>query len=227
MKTTKLQLNATSFKATRNTISAYFGAKYDLAIELDKAKKATSALSKVITEDKAQLSALALGLDEVDGYKILRTKDEILESLKTNTTSYNALVKPYNDTVEKVTKAINEAIALFDNKDSALYKAYVAYVTDTTDDNYNAYADAMAKHLVSLGLSDATADNVAHYMPNADRELKGKTAVKKGDIQGALNSKAFANAVLRKVYVQSKDSFSSKKFTDYVRKCADKAKKNK
>lgn len=223
MKTTKIQFNATSFKATRNTISAYFGAKFDLAVELDKAKKATSDLAKVIATDKEQLMRLAMG--DSDG--IVRTADAIRVSLKANVESYNAMVKPYNDMVEKVSDAINKAVALFNDKDSALYKAYVAYATDTTDENYNAYAKAMSDRFVALGLSDATPDNVAHFMPNVDKEVRGKSAVKKGDIQGAVNANAFSQAVLRKIYVANRNEFSSKKFVDYVRKCAEKAKASK
>lgn len=223
MKTTKIQFNVTSFKATRNTISAYFGAKFDLAVELDKAKKATSDLAKVISADKEQLMRLAMG--DSDG--IVRTADAIRASLKTNVDSYNAMIKPYNAMVEKVSDAINKAVALFNDKDSALYKAYVTYATDTTDENYNAYAKAMSERFVALGLSDATPENVAHFMPNVDREIKGKSAVKNGDIQGAVNANAFSQAVLRKIYVQNRNEFSSKKFTDYVRKCAEKAKASK
>ena len=224
MKTTRIQFNATTFKATRDTIGAYFGAKFELAETLDSVRKATKSLSDVIATDRAQLTALAMGETEVNGAKIVRTMDDIRKSLETNTANYNKQIAPYNVLVEKTSDAILKAVALFNNKESVLYKAYVAYATDTTDDNYNAYAKAMADRFVELGLADATADNVVHFMPNADRELKGKTAVKNGDIQGALNANAFSNAVLRKIYVANKTSFSSDKFVAYVKKCADKAK---
>lgn len=227
MKTTRIQFNSKDFKATRDTISAYIAAKEDLAQELDALRKATADVSKVIATDKAQLNALSLGLKEVNGTKILRSMAKIRESLETNTATYNEYVKPYNEMVEKTSDAITKAVTLFNNKDSALYKAYVAYAEDTTDDNYNAYANAMAERLVELGLKDATADNVAHFMPNADRELKGKTAVKKGDIQGAVNANVFANAVLRKIYVQNKSEFKTEKFAEYVRRCAEEVKKTK
>lgn len=222
MKTTKIQLNATSFKATRNIISAYFGAKYDLAIELDKTRKATKSLVEVIRADEEQLVKVLMG--NTDG--IIRTREDIEKSIATNKATYNKLIAPYNTLVEKCDRAIKDAVELFNGKDSALYKAYVAYVTAPTDDGYNAYADAMAKRFVKLGLTDATADNIAHYMPNADRELRGTSAVKKGDIRSALNNNAFAIAVLGKIYSVNKDAFSSKKFVDYVRKCADQAKTN-
>ena len=221
MKTTKIQFNAKTFKASRDTISAYFGARYDLAIELDKAKKATANISKVIVADTDELMRLVMG--KTDG--IIRSKADIEASLATNKATYNKLIAPYNAMVEATDKAIADGIALFNNKDSVLYKAYATYVTDTTDENYNAYADAMAKRFVELGLSDATADNIAHFLPNVDRQLKGKTAVKNGDIQGAVNPKNFAIAVLSKIYVANKDMFSSDKFNAYVRKCAEKASK--
>ncbi len=227
MATKKIQFNSKDFKATRDVISAYIAAKEDLAQELDALRKATADVSKVIATDKAQLTALSLGLKEVNGTKILRSMAKIRESLETNTATYNEYVKPYNEMVEKTSDAITKAVTLFNNKDSALYKAYVAYVEDTTDDNYNTYAGAMADRLVELGLNDATAENVTHFMPNADRELRGKTAVKKGDIQGAENPNKFANAVLRKIYVQNKTEFKTEKFAEYVRKCAEEAKKTK
>lgn len=222
MRTTKLQLNATSFKATRNIISAYFGAKYVIAEEKDKLDKATKSLRDVVRSDEEELANVLLG--KTDG--IIRDRATIEKSLATNRATLNAKVAPYNAIVEKYDKAIVDAINLFNDKESALYKAYVAYVTDTSDENYVAYAKAMAERFNALGLADATADNVAHYMPNADRELRGKTAVKNGDIQGAINPNAFAHAVLRKIYVSSKDMFSSAKFVEYVKKCAEKAKKN-
>lgn len=221
MKTAKLQMNAKDFKATRDIISAYFGAKYELAEELDKTRKATKSIADVITTDEEQLLKVLMGNTE----GIIRDRATIEESIRVNKATYEKLVAPYNAMVEATSKAIADAVALFANKDSVLYKAYVAYVTDTTDDNYNAYADAMASRFVELGLKDATADNVAHFMPNADRELRGTTAVKKQAIQGAVNPSAFANAVLRKIYVADKDKFASAKFTAYCRKCAEKAKK--
>lgn len=227
MKTTKIQFNAKDFKDTRDVLNGYFGAKYDLAIELDKTRKATDDLRKVIATDKEQLDALTMGKTEIDGAKIIRTIDAVRNSYNTNVANYNAMVAPYNAMVEATSEAIAKAVALFSNKDSVLYKAYVAYVTEPTDDNYNAYADAMAKRFVELGLKDATADNVAHYMPNADKELRGKTAVKRGDIRGAIAPSQFANAVLGKIYTNNRNNFASKKFADYVRKCAEKATKNK
>lgn len=224
MKTTRLQMNATTFKATRDIMSAYFGVKYDLAVELAKAQKATADVRKVIATDEAQLSALAMGKTEIDGARITRTIDEIRQSLEVNVKRYNADYKAYNAMVEKTSKAVADAEALFDNKDSKLYKAYAEYVVEPTDDRYNAYASAMAERLVELGLKDATADNVAHYMPNADRELRGKTAVKKGDIRTALNPKPFSKAVLGKFYTNNKACFANAKFAEYVRQCADKAK---
>lgn len=228
MKTTRIQFNATTFKATRNTISAYFGATYDLAIELDKTRKATKALREVIANDKEQLACVLMGKSETeDGAKIVRSRKDIEDSLATNTTNYNAMVAPYNKLVEVCSKALNDGIALFDNKDSALYKAYAEYVLTPTDDNYNAYAKAMADRFVEFGLADATADNVAHYMPNADRALRGTTAVKKGKIVDALTSRNFALAVLRKIYDNNSDAFKSDKFVKYVEKCKADAKKNK
>ena len=224
MKTTKLQLNATSFKATRNVISAYFGAKFELAIKLDTVKKSTDALVKVIATDKEQLARLILG-EDCDG--ITRTADEIRASIKMNVSTYNAMIAPYNAVVEKVNDTLAKGVELFANKDSALYKAYVAYVTEPSDDNYNAYASALATRFVELGLADATADNVAHYLPNVDKEVRGKTAVKRGDIRSAVVPKAFATALLGKIYANNKDAFSSKKFVDYVNKCAEQARKNK
>lgn len=227
MATKKIQFNSKDFKATRDVISAYIAAKEDLAQELDTFRKSVSEYAKIIAKDKAQLTALSLGLKEVDGVKILRSMAKIRESLATNTETYNEYLKPYNAMVEKTADAITKAVTLFNNKDSALYKAYVAYVEDTTDDNYNAYADAMASRLQELGLKDATAENVAHLMPNVDVELRGSRAVKKGDIQGAANPNAFANALLRKIYVQNKSEFKTEKFAEYVRKCAEEAKKTK
>ena len=218
-KTVKIQLNATTFKATRNVISAYFGAKFELAEELDRTKRATKAFSDAIQTDKSQLMALAMGKKE----GIIRTESEIRKSLESNVNTYNKLIAPYNAMVEKVSDAIGKAVALFDGKDTPLYRAYCAYVTDTTDDNFNVYATAMSERLVALGLSDATPENVEHFMPNADRELRGKSAVKAGDIQGALSDKNFAHAVLRKIYVSAKASFASEKFAKYVRECAKKA----
>ena len=224
MKTTKLQLNAKSFKATRDIISAYFGAKFELAIKLDTVKKSTDALVKVIATDKEQLSRLILG-EDCDG--ITRTADEIRESIKMNTASYNSMISPYNVLAERVSKALTNAEELFSNKDSALYKAYATYVTEPSDDNYNAYASALAARFVELGLADATADNVAHYLPNVDKEQRGKGAVKCGDIRTAVASKTFATALLGKIYANNKSEFSSKKFVDYVNKCAEQARKNK
>lgn len=224
MKTTKIQMNATTFKATRDIMSAYFGTKCDLAVELEKAQKATADVRKVIATDEAQLSALAMGKKDIDGARITRTMDEIRQSLEVNVKRYNADYKAYNAMVEKTSKAITDAESLFDNKDSKLYKAYAEYAIEPTDERYDAYAKAMADRLVELGLTDATADNVAHYMPNTDRELRGKTAIKKGDIRTALNPKPFAKAVLGKFYTNNKAVFANAKFAEYVRKCADKAK---
>lgn len=218
MKTTRLQFNAKDFKATRDTISAYFGAKFDLAKELDTFRKSTDDLRKVIATDKAQYDALRMGLTEIDGAKIIRTVDAVKASLEINVKSWNEQIKPYNALVDATSDAIGKAVALFNKKD-ALYKAYVDYVVNPTDDTYNAYANAMATRFVELGLKDATPDNVAHYMPNADRELRGKTAVKNGDVRGALNPNAFANALLGKIYVNNRDAFRSDKFIKYVEKC--------
>lgn len=215
MKTAKLQLNSKTFKATRDTISAYFGAKYDLAIELDKTRKATDDLKKVINTDREQLGKVILGDDK----GILRTREEIEKALAMNTATYNKLVAPYNAMAEKCADAIKKAVDLFNGKDSALYKAYVSYVTEPTDEKFDAYAKAMADRFVELGLTDATAENVIHFMPNADRELRGKTAVKNGDIRGALNNNAFSNALLGKIYANNKDAFRSDKFVKYVEKC--------
>lgn len=224
MKTTRIQFNATTFKAIRNVISAYFGATYDLAIELDKTRKATKSYADIIATDKAELTALAMGNN--DG--IIRDVDTIKKSLANAVEQYNKMIAPYNALCEKVNKALADGVALFNDKESALYKAYVAYVLDPSDDTYNAYADAMAKKFVGFGLADATADNVAYYMPNADRALRGTTAVKKGRIVDAMTAKAFAEAVLRKIYDNNKDAFRSDKFVKYVEKCkADAEKKNK
>ena len=220
MKTTRIQFNAKDFKATRDTISAYFGATYELAIELDKMRKKTKSISEVIKTDEEEL--IKLGLGQTDG--ILRSKSDIELSLATNTATYKKLIAPYEALVAKTTDAINAGIALFDNKDSVLYKAYATYVLNPTDDNYNAYADAMATKFVEFGLADATADNVAHYMPNADRALKGTTAVKRGKIIDALSSRNFALAVLRKIHDNNKDAFPCAKFVAYVEKCKNEAK---
>ena len=83
----------------------------------------------------------------------------------------------------------------------------------------------MCKRFVTLGLDTATVDNVTPFIVNVDRELKGKSAIKKNSLQSASAPKAFAEALLRKIYVDNKDMFASKKFADYVRKCAEKASK--
>lgn len=222
MKTTKIQFNATSFKATRDIISAYFGVLYDLAIELDKTRKATKSLADVIRTDEEQLIKVALGQTE----GIIRDRATIELSLATNRASYNKLVAPYNAMVAATSEAVSKAVALFNNKDSVLYKAYVSYVLEPTDEKYDAYAKAMADRFVELGLADATVDNVAHYMVNADRFRKGSSAVKSGKIVDALAPKAFSEALLRKFHENNSASFASQKFVDYVKKCADKAKKN-
>ncbi|SCW64137.1 hypothetical protein SAMN05660484_02224 [Eubacterium ruminantium] len=222
MKTTKIQFNATTFKATRNVISAYFGATFDRTIELDKAKKATKSYSDCIRTDEEELIKLALGQTE----GIVRSKSDIEKSLATNKATYNKLIAPYNAMVTATDKAIADGVALFNNKDSALYKAYAEYVLNPTDDAYLAYADALAKRFVEFGLADATAENVQHYMVNADRFRKGSSAVKSGKIIDALAPKAFSEAILRKIYDNNKSAFNSTKFADYVRKCAEKAKKN-
>ena len=227
MKTTKIQFNATSFKATRDILSAYFGVLHDLSIELDIARKSTSALNAVINTDRAELSALAMGHNEINGVRICRTMEEIRTSLNTNVSSYNAKMASYNAMYEKTEKARNDAIGLFNNKDSALYKAYSAYVIEPSDENYDAYATAMSARLVELGLKDATVDNVAHYMVNADRYRRGSSAVKSGKIVDALAPKAFSEAILRKFYDNNKSAFASAKFAEYVRKCAEKAKASK
>lgn len=214
MKTIRIQFNATTFKATRNIISAYFEAKYNLAVKLDDCKRRADGYAKVIATDKADLDKIALG--ETDG--ITRTAEEIRKSLATNKANYDKIMKPYATLRSATEKAIADAVALFDDKESVLYKAYAEYAVNPTDDAYNAYADAMAKKFVTLGLADATADNVAHYMPNADRELKGKSAVKNGKIVDALASKTFANAVLRKIHDNNKDAFRSDKFVAYIEK---------
>lgn len=222
MKTTKLQLNATSFKATRDTISAYIAFQFDLAVELDKARKATDAIAKVIATDNEELLSLVMG--NTDG--IIRDRKTIEESIKVNTATYKAKFASYNAMYEKSKDVATKAKSLFGDKESALYKAYVAYVESPSDDNYNAYADAMAKCFVGLGLADATADNVAYYMPNVDKAMRGKSAVKKGDIQSAVGVGVFADAIIRKIYAQNKSMFANAKFAEYVRKCAEKAKKN-
>lgn len=220
MKTARIQFNAKSFKANRDVISAYFGATYDLAIELDRTRKATNAVRDVIAYDKLQLTRVLLGFDTMeDGAKITRKRDVIEKSLAMNTANYNDMVAPYNALAKACEKALADGVALFDNKDSVLYKAYAEYVLNPTDDNYNAYAKAMADKFVEMGLTDATADNVAHYMPNADRALRGTTAVKKGKIVDALTARNFAQAVLRKIYDNNADAFRCDKFIKYVEKC--------
>ena len=220
MKTTRIQFNAKSFKANRDVISAYFGATYDLAIELDRTRKATKAVRDVIAYDKLQLTRVLLGFDTMeDGAKITRKRDVIEKSLAMNTANYNEMVAPYNALATACEKALTDGVALFDNKDSVLYKAYAEYVLNPTDDNYNAYAKAMADKFVEMGLTDATADNVVHYMPNADRALRGTTAVKKGKIVDALTARNFAQAVLRKIYDNNADAFRCDKFIKYVEKC--------
>lgn len=221
MKTLKLQFNAKTFKATRDTISAYFIAKYELAVELDKTRKATDSYSKCIRTDEEELLKLALG--QSDG--IVRSKSDIEKSLATNRATYNALIAPYNKLVEVHAKAITDGIAIFNNAKSALYKAYSEYVLEPTDENYNAYAKAMADRFVELGLADATVDNVAHYMVNADRERKGGSAVKSGKIVDALTAKAFSEAILRKFYDNNASAFNNAKFTAYVEKCKKSANK--
>lgn len=222
MKTTKIQMNATTFKATRDILCAYFSAKQLLAEEKDKFTKRAKSVRECIANDEDELVRLLMG--DTDG--IIRDRATIETSLAANKATLEKYVKPYTVMEEKCADAISKAEGLFNNKDSALYKAYVAYVVDTTDDNYNAYADAMCARFKELGLADATPDNVAHFMPNTDRDLKGSTAVKNGDIQGALNVGAFAKGVLRKFYVQNKDAFRTEKFRAYVLKCAEKAKKS-
>lgn len=223
MKTTRIQFNATTFKATRNIISAYFGAKFDLAIKLDDCKRRADGYAKVMATDRADLASIAMG--ETEG--IVRTAEEIRKSLATNKANYDKIMKPYNDLRSASDKAIADAVKLFDDAKSELYTAYSNYVTEPTDDNYNAYADAMAKKFVGFGLADATAENVAHYMPNGDRELRGKTAVKNGKIVDAFTSKVFAHAVLRKIYDNNKNEFSSAKFVKYCEKIKADAEKNK
>ena len=214
-----IQFNAKDFSATRTTLNAYFGAKFELAETLDKASKRVANYAKVIANDKADLARLALG----DTEGIIRTADDIKKSLEVNVATYNKGMKSYNTLVEKTSDAIANGESLFSGKATALYKAYVAYAENPTNDTLNAYADAMVSRFVELGLKDATRDNVGHYLVNADRERKGRSAVKKGDIQGALSNKAFAQAVLRKIYVTNKTMFASEKFAAYVAKCAEKA----
>lgn len=216
MKTTRIQFNAKTFKANRDIISAYFGAKYELAEELDRTQRNVADLRKVILADSKERDALLRGENKLaDGTKIVRTLDAIKKALETNTESYNAKVAPYEALVAKTSEAIAKAVALFNNKDSALYKAYSAYVLEPTDDSYNNYAKAMADKFVAMGLTDATVDNVTHYMVNADRERKGKSAVKAQKIVDALTPKAFADAVLRKLYDNNKDAFPCEKFVKY------------
>lgn len=216
MKTNKIQFNAKSFKATRDTMSAYFEARYNLAVELDKTRKATKNIAESIRTDEIQLIALKMGEDSTpDGTKIVRTREVIENALKANRVSYNAMVKPYNDLATACEKALTNGVALFNNKDSVLYKAYCAYVLEPTDDNYNAYAKAMADRFVELGLTDATADNMAHYMVNADRFRNGTSACKAGKIVDALTPKAFAEALLRKFHDNNADAFNNSKFKKY------------
>lgn len=216
MKTTKIQFNAKTFKATRDIISAYFASKYELAEELDRTQRNVADLRKVILADTNERDALLRGENKLaDGTRIVRTLDAINKAIATNTETYNAKVAPYNALAEKTAEAIGKAVALFNNKDSALYKAYSAYVCDPTDDNYDKYAKAMADKFVQMGLADATVDNVAHYMVNADRERKGKSAVKAKTIVDALTPKAFADAVLRKFYDNNRDAFKCDKFLKY------------
>lgn len=214
-----IQFNSKEFAVTRNTLNAYFGAKFELAEALDKASKRVKNYATVIATDKAELARIALG--DTDG--IIRTADEIRTSLKVNTATYEKGMKSYNALVTKTADAITKGEDLFNGKTTALYKAYVAYVETLDDATYKAYVDAMVLRFVELGLKDACADNVTVYMVNADRERKGRAAVKKGDIQGALSPKAFAQAVLRKIYVTNKTMFASDKFVAYVQKCAEKA----
>ena len=224
MKTTRIQFNAKDFKVTRDIIGAYFGATYDLTISLAEYKTKVANYEKVVATDREELARIALG----DTEGIIRSVADIKLSLATNNANIAKYKAVYDKVVVATEKAVTAGIALFDNKDSDLYKAYCEYVMDTTDDNYNAYAEAMASKFRSFGLNDATADNVAHFMPNADRALRGRTAVKKGDIQAAMTSKNFALAVLRKIRIANRDAFSSKKFLDYVEKCkAQDAKKSK
>ena len=218
----RLQLNAKSFKETRDVMSAYFGAKFELAEMLKKCKDNADAYAKVMAKDREDLARLTMGVDTVG---IVRDVETIKKSLAVATASYNANMKPYETLKAKSDKAIADAVALFNDKESALYKAYAEYVVDTTDEKYAVYADAMAKRFVALGLTDATAENVAHYMPNVDREVRGKSAVKVGDIQTAVNPNVFANAVLRKIYVTSKSAFATQKWLDYVKAEREKAEK--
>lgn len=214
MKTTKIQFNAKSFATTRNIMNAYFGATYDLAVELAKAKTATKSYAECIRTDREQLAKLALG--EKEG--IIRTEADIRLSLTTNTVTYNKLMKPYEAMKATCEKAVADGVALFNNKDSALYKAYCEYVLNPTDDTYDAYAKAMADRFVELGLTDATIDNVAHYMVNADRWRRGTSAVKSGKIIDALTPKAFSEAILRKFHDNNASAFNNAKFLAYVEK---------
>ena len=218
--TNKIQFNSKTFKATRDIMCAFFGATYDLAVELDKAKKVTKSYAECIRTDEEELIKLALGQTE----GIVRTKADIELSLATNKATYDKLVAPYNALVEATEKAITDGIALFNKKDSALYKAYSAYVLNPTEDTFNAYADAMVERFKELGLTDATRDNVQHYMVNADRFRKGSSAVKGGKIIDALTPKAFSEAILRKFHDNNPSAFNNSKFLKYVEKCKNDAK---
>ena len=210
----KIQFNATTFKATRNIISAYFEAKFNLAIKLDQCRASADSYAKCVATDKANLAKIEAGETE----NIIARAEELKASIKVNTAKYEQYMKPYKKLAEAQAEAISKAEKLFNDKESKLYKAYALYVVEPTDENYKAYAEAMAEKFVGFGLADATAENVAHYMPNADRELKGKTAVKNGKIVDALTSKVFANAVLRKIYDNNKEAFPADKFVKYCEK---------
>lgn len=221
MKTSKIQFNAKTFKSTRDVMSAYFGATHDLAVELDKSRTSARAYADVLKKDRSDLATLLLGGDNAKD--IHRTREQIEESIKVNTEQYNVFMKPYKTLVEKTDKAIADGVALFNDKNSTLYKAYVAYVLTPTDENYDAYAKAMSDKFIALGLTDATVDNVAHYLVNADRFRKGSSAVRSGKIVDALTPKAFSEAILRKFYDNNTSAFANAKFAEYVRKCAEKS----
>lgn len=210
----KIQFNATSFNATRKIINAYFASLGDLAITLNKCKARADKYAGIIADDKADLMALAMGED--DG--IVRTVAEIKKAIADNTALYNKHMSAYNKLVETTSESISKAESLFSDEKSALYKAYVAYAESLTDETYTAYATAMAQRFVEIGLTDATAENVRDYLVNADKALKGKSAVKAKKLVSVIKGKAFAQALLRKIYVTNESMFCPQKFVDYVNK---------
>lgn len=170
----KIQFNATTFKANRDKLSKYYNAVHDLVQTQEKLTDSIKAAEKSLADVRETATSENALIDDEGIAKTIATLEARIKKLTDDLDKAKAKAK----------KQKEDALAL------------------VTDDLYNGYADStsnfaqvIANWFISLGLPDATAeacDEYTRYIGTRDRNSTKKEKRTTGRITAGLTKTKFA-----------------------------------